>query len=653
MAENLNLKTVNTVDTRPFKRLVMTIGELPTSFIESMTYYELLAWFTHYLETVVIPTVNNNAEATKELQDLFTELKNFVDNYFDNLDVQEEINNKLDVMVEDGTLDSIVEPYLESYRQDFLDFEKLMNWDSITTNKYRDETAQCDYYITEIPFQNEYTGNNIIRVGLADDDTTLNSLEEPTDFASRHKSPIVTNGGIFTSTAENPRAIGVVIKDGVVLMNDNNAGTYYRDILCIKENGDMDFVPMAGANPQLILNAGYKDAILGFFGLIKDHVVVDYSDYSPSSIEAGPKNIICRKDNGDYLILTCDGRTLDNKGLSIADCVRILTTYNVKFAFALDGGGSASTVVKGEKINRNIDSGGTVERKVPTLLYLDTTASEIYFEAGGVYNAKKVDDAKTAIKYRQLPYPETYFYGNLYNKDDPNIQTNKQINSSTGEVEDYTNTSGNTGMDLMVSDFIQVPSSKRVNFVNTGDWKIVYTYDEDKRYLGSWNYGNNGNLYTIPVYCAYIRVAVRRQAMGTYGIYLGEDYDANRYIPYKTFKYDTLFYNETGATDVTIGNIKKYAKIIVYAIDGSSQQQARELMIRPSQTNIFANFLRMAMLNTSQAQFFTSRLTINQNTGAFTIDREYTLTANGTPYINGSDSSSDNQIKIMKVEAYY
>lgn len=114
MAENLNLKTVNTVDTRPFKKLVMTIGELPTSFIESMTYYELLAWFTNYLETVIIPTVNNNAEATEELQTLFTELKSYVDNYFDNLDVQDEINNKLDAMVEAGTLQEIVADYLNS-----------------------------------------------------------------------------------------------------------------------------------------------------------------------------------------------------------------------------------------------------------------------------------------------------------------------------------------------------------------------------------------------------------------------------------------------------------------------------------------------------------------------------------------------------------
>jgi len=44
----------------------------------------------------------------------FVALKDFVDTYFENLDVQEEINNKLDKMVEDGTLQEIVASYLQA-----------------------------------------------------------------------------------------------------------------------------------------------------------------------------------------------------------------------------------------------------------------------------------------------------------------------------------------------------------------------------------------------------------------------------------------------------------------------------------------------------------------------------------------------------------
>lgn len=120
----------------PFKRFCMTIGELPSSYLETMTYYEMLVWFTKYMQDTVIPTINNNASAVDELQNkyieftdnllerqtnyeeevmtLFNNLQDFVNNYFNNLDVQEEINNKLDDMVEQGTLQEIIADYLNS-----------------------------------------------------------------------------------------------------------------------------------------------------------------------------------------------------------------------------------------------------------------------------------------------------------------------------------------------------------------------------------------------------------------------------------------------------------------------------------------------------------------------------------------------------------
>ena len=98
----------------PLKRICMTIGELPTAYIETMSYYEMLIWFVEFLKNKVIPTVDNNALAVQELQNLFVELQNYVNNYFDNLDVQEEINNKLDEMASDGTLQEIISDYLNS-----------------------------------------------------------------------------------------------------------------------------------------------------------------------------------------------------------------------------------------------------------------------------------------------------------------------------------------------------------------------------------------------------------------------------------------------------------------------------------------------------------------------------------------------------------
>lgn len=85
-----------------------TIGMIPTSYKMSLTYEEQIIAIGKYLEETVIPALNNNAEAVVELQSLFVQLKDYVENYIDNLDVQTEINNKLDQMAEDGTLAKII-----------------------------------------------------------------------------------------------------------------------------------------------------------------------------------------------------------------------------------------------------------------------------------------------------------------------------------------------------------------------------------------------------------------------------------------------------------------------------------------------------------------------------------------------------------------
>lgn len=87
-----------------FKKFCSTIGELPSSYLISMTYEEQLLWFSNYLTNTVIPSINNNAEAVIELQNLFIELKDYVDNYFKNLDVTTEIQNKIQELVEEGLI---------------------------------------------------------------------------------------------------------------------------------------------------------------------------------------------------------------------------------------------------------------------------------------------------------------------------------------------------------------------------------------------------------------------------------------------------------------------------------------------------------------------------------------------------------------------
>lgn len=61
-----------------------------------------------------------NLEITQSLQEQYSELWTFVNDYFTNLDVQEEINNWMNQALEDGTLDNIVKPFIADPVTDWL-----------------------------------------------------------------------------------------------------------------------------------------------------------------------------------------------------------------------------------------------------------------------------------------------------------------------------------------------------------------------------------------------------------------------------------------------------------------------------------------------------------------------------------------------------
>jgi len=110
-----------TIQKLTFKNIIMTIGNLPSSYVESLSYYECMLWLCNYLQNTVIPAINNNGEAVEELQGLYVELKNYVDNYFTNLDIQTEINQKIDEMVANGTLTHLIKEYIDPINESFED----------------------------------------------------------------------------------------------------------------------------------------------------------------------------------------------------------------------------------------------------------------------------------------------------------------------------------------------------------------------------------------------------------------------------------------------------------------------------------------------------------------------------------------------------
>ena len=106
---------------RPFSRFCVRIGAIPESIIKSLSYEEQLIKLILFLKEEVLPAINDNAEAVEELQTRMVELETYVKNYFEDLDVQEEINTKLDEMASDGTLASLIGQYISINNVNYLE----------------------------------------------------------------------------------------------------------------------------------------------------------------------------------------------------------------------------------------------------------------------------------------------------------------------------------------------------------------------------------------------------------------------------------------------------------------------------------------------------------------------------------------------------
>lgn len=88
----------------PFKRWTLENFPFIEDDFDAITNYQLYCKIVEYLKKIA-----NNQNG---LDETVNNLINYVNNYFENLDVQEEINNKLDEMASDGTLENIITSYI-------------------------------------------------------------------------------------------------------------------------------------------------------------------------------------------------------------------------------------------------------------------------------------------------------------------------------------------------------------------------------------------------------------------------------------------------------------------------------------------------------------------------------------------------------------
>ena len=239
-----------------FKRWVHKV--LPAVYDESLSYYELLCKVVAKLnETIELS--NGTAEGLKELQD-------YVANYFDNLDVQEEINNKLDEMAEQGVLTDIIAQYLQlagllcfNTVNDMKNATNLINGSFAKTyglNEYNDGKGEF-YKIRNITSSDIVDNYKII--ALNNSDVLIAELIE----TAKKRCILIGDSYSVGVSATNNKGWSTYTKEllesngySVTIINENGAGF-------VKQGENLHtFKTLLESNLPNILNKQYVDKIV-------------------------------------------------------------------------------------------------------------------------------------------------------------------------------------------------------------------------------------------------------------------------------------------------------------------------------------------------------------------------------------------------------
>ena len=398
---------------------------------DALTYYQMLCKVVAFLQDVI--TNNESLQYNQtQLLDAFNELQNYVNTYFDNLDVQTEINNKLDQMAESGELQDIINQYLQLagiFKYNNIDEMKsavnltenskccvfgnkeindggfnfynvknttdlivdnksviklnnnkyaiavnqsIFQDTNITYNEFRLKNTKC--FIINIPKTNQYGKVNKFKIGLPFNDFEVTSRYQSTnDFSKLNNTTLALNSGIFDPDTNT--IWGATIIDGQIVRNNKTTGVEDLYYLTIGDDGKFGYVKVGNTTAEQMIADGIKNAVMGFFPILVNGEKVSHT--YPYADGNNPRQVLCQLKDGTQFVFACEGREFNNVGLDFADIQDyLIENYpNIDLAFNMDGGGSLSVNYYRNKLNKNLDDGGRTDRKVPTFLYINNENS--------------------------------------------------------------------------------------------------------------------------------------------------------------------------------------------------------------------------------------------------------------------------------------
>ena len=226
---------------------------------------------------------------------------------------------------------------------------------SITKTREYDTTI----YIADIKLSDA----SLLRRAFANNSYGKNITDTTSNIASSVNAILAVNGDYY-----GVQNSGYVLLDGKIYRN-TSAG---KEDLVLYQDGSFEIINENDVTLEELVNNGAVNILSFGPALIENgSIVVSENDEVGKAMASNPRTAIGIIDDLHYILVVSDGRTNESEGLSLYELATVMSEYDVKTLYNLDGGGSSTMVFNGNIINNPTTSGrNTKERSVSDIVYI-------------------------------------------------------------------------------------------------------------------------------------------------------------------------------------------------------------------------------------------------------------------------------------------
>ena len=210
------------------------------------------------------------------------------------------------------------------------------------------------------------TDHRLIKAAFGLDTFGKNFKEKTSVIANRKNAIFAINGDYYGF-----RDIGFVVRNGLVYRvtprpaeSDDAVVLNNQGMMSTFEERDTNLQALNDLNPWQVWSFG---PVL----INQSALTVNPSTKVPYELDSNPRTAIGQISHDRFIFVCSDGRTSESAGLSVYELASVFEEYGARFAYNLDGGGSATMWFNGRLINKPTNSGSTIsERSISDIIYI-------------------------------------------------------------------------------------------------------------------------------------------------------------------------------------------------------------------------------------------------------------------------------------------